>query len=85
MCLAAAAGCSQSGESQTEKQNTNEGGWAPQKNIEWVVTSSAGGGSDVYTRVIAEIMKDEGMVDQTIFSFIFSPLLYSIFLWLQAP
>lgn len=66
MCLAAAAGCSQSGESQTEKQNTNEGGWAPQKNIEWVVTSSAGGGSDVYTRVIAEIMKDEGMVDQTI-------------------
>ena len=40
MCLAAAAGCSQSGESQTEKQNTNEGGWAPQKNIEWVVTVS---------------------------------------------
>ena len=39
--------------------------WAPSGDVEWVVTSSAGGGSDIFTRMICDIMKTEGIVDQT--------------------
>jgi len=31
-------------------------GFAPSKDIEWYVTSSPGGGSDIYTRMISDIM-----------------------------
>lgn len=41
------------------------GEWKPSKNIEWVVTSSPGGGSDIFTRVITDILKKEGIVDRT--------------------
>ena len=34
----------------------------PKKNVEWVVTSSPGGGSDIYTRVITDIMTKEDIV-----------------------
>ena len=35
---------------------TSAAAFAPSKDIEWVVTSSPGGGSDIYTRVITDIM-----------------------------
>ena len=43
-----------------------EGPWAPSKGVEWVVTSSAGGGSSIFTQNIVEIIKAEGLVDQNI-------------------
>ena len=40
--------------------------WAPSRNIDWVVTSSAGGGSDIFSRLIADILTKEKLVSQTI-------------------
>jgi len=42
------------------------GPWAPEKVVEWVVTSSAGGGSSIFTQTIAEIIKHEGLLDENI-------------------
>lgn len=39
--------------------------WQPSDDVEWVVTSSAGGGSDIFTRMITDIMKNEGIVNET--------------------
>lgn len=39
--------------------------WTPSDNVSWIVTSSPGGGSDIYTRMITDIMTTEGMVSQT--------------------
>ncbi len=60
------------GGSKTEKPA--EGGdaaetaaFVPEKNITWICTSSAGGGSDIFSRMISDIMKNEDMVNgQTI-------------------
>ena len=43
----------------------NGGAFAPSTEINWIVTSKAGGGSDIYTRMISDIMTTEGMVDKT--------------------
>lgn len=40
--------------------------WAPSKTVEWTVTSSPGGGSDIFTRKLSEIMTTAEMVDQTV-------------------
>jgi putative tricarboxylic transport membrane protein len=41
-------------------------GFVPSKDIEWFVTSSPGGGSDIYTRIISDIMTRLDLVnDQT--------------------
>ena len=41
--------------------------FAPRKNITWICTSSAGGGSDIFSRKIADIMKNDNLVNgQTI-------------------
>ena len=40
--------------------------FAPSQTINWYVTSSPGGGSDIYTRKISDIMTTEKLVDQTI-------------------
>ena len=41
--------------------------FAPSKNITWICTSSAGGGSDIFSRKIADIMKNDNLVNgQTI-------------------
>ncbi len=37
----------------------------PSGNIEWYITSSPGGGSDIYTRKIIEIIQNSGLVDGT--------------------
>ena len=41
-------------------------GWAPSKNIDWIVTSGPGGGSDIYTRMISDIMTKDSLVSKTI-------------------
>lgn len=38
----------------------------PNRNLNWTVTSSAGGGSDIYTRKIADIMKAMNLFPNTI-------------------
>lgn len=40
-------------------------GWAPSANVEWYITSSPGGGSDIYTRKIIEIIQNNGWVTET--------------------
>jgi len=44
------------------------GSWSPSGTVTWIVTSSAGGGSDIYTRKIQEIVGPDGLniVNQTI-------------------
>ncbi len=49
-----------------EGQNDTAGPWAPEKGVEWVVTSSAGGGSSIFTQSIVEIIKSEALVDENI-------------------
>ena len=39
--------------------------WAPSGNVEWYITSSPGGGSDIYTRKIIEIIQANGWVTET--------------------
>lgn len=36
----------------------------PSDDIDWIVTSSPGGGSDIYTRVITDIIKQKGLVEE---------------------
>ena len=44
-----------------------DGEFVPTKTITWTCTSSAGGGSDIFSRKIADIMKNEDLVNgQTI-------------------
>ena len=38
-------------------------GFVPSKNVTWICTSSAGGGSDIFSRQIADIMKNEDLVN----------------------
>jgi putative tricarboxylic transport membrane protein len=40
--------------------------WSLDKNVEWVVTSSAGGGSSIFTQNIVEIIKSEGLAGEDI-------------------
>ena len=50
----------------TESGSGDEGKtFAPTKEVNWIVTSKAGGGSDIYTRMISDIMTSEGYVSQT--------------------
>ena len=43
--------------------SASEDTYAPASTVTWVCTSSAGGGSDIFTRKIADIMKVDGFVD----------------------
>ena len=45
--------------------SADEPAWEPSANVEWYITSSPGGGSDIYTRKIIEIIQNNGWVDQT--------------------
>ena len=57
---AAITGCGSNGD-------TADGTFKPTKSIQWMCTSSAGGGSDIFTRMIGDVMTTNGMVnDQTI-------------------
>jgi len=39
--------------------------FVPSADIDWIVTSSPGGGSDIYSRMITDIMSTEGWVTET--------------------
>lgn len=63
-----AAGCG----STTETTDTTGGdtaaeetAFAPEGNIEFMVSSSAGGGSDIFTRTITDIISKEGIMDNS--------------------
>lgn len=45
---------------------SNDDGWEPSGPVEIVVGSAAGGGADTAARQIAEILNDEGIVDQPV-------------------
>ncbi|MGN8818392.1 tripartite tricarboxylate transporter substrate-binding protein [Oribacterium sp. HCP28S3_H8] len=64
----AAAGTSAEASSDTGTEAAgSESAWKPEKTINWMVTSSAGGGSDLFTRTIGDIMTKENLVNgQTI-------------------
>ncbi|MFV0364752.1 MAG: Bug family tripartite tricarboxylate transporter substrate binding protein [Suipraeoptans sp.] len=57
MTLASLTACGSSGSSSDE--------YAPNSTMDWTVTSSPGGGSDIYTRMIADIMTTEDMIGET--------------------
>lgn len=63
-----AAGC---GSTNTESDTTGgdsaaeETAFAPKGNIEFMVSSSAGGGSDIFTRTITDIISKEGIMDNS--------------------
>jgi putative tricarboxylic transport membrane protein len=40
--------------------------WEPQRNVEFVVPYSAGGGSDINARMLVEAIRETGLVDRTI-------------------
>ena len=69
LSLAACGGSSSS--SSTGSSDSSASGetaaFTPSKNITWICTSSAGGGSDIFSRKISEIMTSENLVNgQTI-------------------
>ena len=69
LSLAACGGSSSS--SSTGSSDSSASGetaaFTPSKNITWICTSSAGGGSDIFSRKIADIMKNDNLVNgQTI-------------------
>lgn len=41
----------------------SDGTFTPSKTINWMCTSSAGGGSDIFTRMISDIMSSENMIN----------------------
>jgi putative tricarboxylic transport membrane protein len=48
-------------------ENGEPAAFVPEKNITWICTSSAGGGSDIFSRKISDIMKNDNLVNgQTI-------------------
>lgn len=69
LMLLSLAACGGSKDSGTTTQSGGDSGEAftPSKTVTWICTSSAGGGSDIFSRKISEIMGNEGMVNgQTI-------------------
>jgi putative tricarboxylic transport membrane protein len=42
------------------------GDWAPERNVTWYVSSSPGGGSDIFTRTITDLIAKEGFSRATI-------------------
>ena len=40
--------------------------WEPSRTVDFIVTSSAGGGSDIFARILSDILVREGYVNQTI-------------------
>jgi len=48
------------------QKDAPQGPWTPTKGVEWVVTSSAGGGSSIFTQTIVDIITKNGFVDKNI-------------------
>lgn len=49
-----------------QEAGAQEGPWTPTKNVEWMCTSSAGGGSSIFTQTIIGIIQEQGLVDKEI-------------------
>ena len=48
-------------------KNESNKAYQPESNIDWIVTSSPGGGSDIYTRMISDILTSEKFIgDSTV-------------------
>lgn len=64
-----AAGCGSSNtteaDSSTGDTAAEETAFVPEGNIEFMVSSSAGGGSDIFTRTITDIISKEGIMDNS--------------------
>lgn len=64
MVLSLAACGGSNGGSTSQGGNSGETGeFVPTKTVTWVCTSSAGGGSDIFSRMITDIMTSENMVN----------------------
>lgn len=61
MMAAVLTGCSKESGADAQK-----GPWKPEENIEFICQSSAGGGSDMMARAIAQYMKSEHIIDEPI-------------------
>lgn len=48
-----------------DKKSEENEAWKPKKNIEWVVTSSPGGGSDIFTRILTDVISKKGLVEES--------------------
>lgn len=67
LSLAACGGSKTEKSAEGGKAAAETSAFVPEKNITWICTSSAGGGSDIFSRKIADIMSNEDMVNgQTI-------------------
>lgn len=52
-------------ESSSSEEIVDKAVWQPEKEINWTVTSKPGGGSDIYTHMITDIMTTEKISDST--------------------
>ena len=67
MMTASLAACGGGASAGTPAGGAEDAAFVPTKTVTWICTSSAGGGSDIFTRKISEIMTNEKLVnDQTI-------------------
>ena len=63
----AACGGSSGSSTGSSSGSSDSGEFVPTKTVTWICTSSAGGGSDIFSRKISEIMTSENLVNgQTI-------------------
>ncbi|MEX2642772.1 MAG: tripartite tricarboxylate transporter substrate binding protein [Acetobacterales bacterium] len=66
VAIAIAPMATASAQSGTSIPNLPESTWKPEKPVEFVVQAGAGGGSDIFARTMAEIMRKEGIVESPI-------------------
>ena len=67
LSLAACGGKTEQPAASSNNASTETAAFVPSKNITWICTSSAGGGSDIFSRKISDIMKNDNLVNgQTI-------------------
>ena len=59
----AACGGSSGSSTGSSSGSSDSGEFVPTKTVTWICTSSAGGGSDIFSRKIADIMKNDNLVN----------------------
>ena len=64
LMLLASTGCGSN--TQAQDSGSEDGTWAPSGSIDFVCPYSAGGGSDIYARTLANVMTEGGYVDANI-------------------
>ena len=66
LMLLASTGCGSGGQPAAADGTEETGAWAPSGSNDFVCPYSAGGGSDIYARTLANVMSDGGYVDANI-------------------